>query len=83
VICIAVLIKGSTDQHEIVGNAVCQGITTLNAMQDVPIVQGLLMCKDEKQAEERSIGVGNHGSVWASTALMMVSCNEDEEKRTP
>lgn len=83
VICIAVLIRGSTDQHEMVGNAVCQGITTLNAAQDVPIVQGVLMCRDEKQARERSISEGNHGAVWAKTALMMVSYNEDEEKRTP
>lgn len=82
VICIGVLIKGSTDQHEIMGNAVCQGLTTLNAMQDVPIIQGLLMCRDEEQAHERSFGPGNHGAIWAQTALTMVSLNEEEENRT-
>jgi len=83
VICIGVLIKGSTDQHEMVGNATCHGLTSLNAMQDTPIVSGLLICKDETQAHDRSFGSGNHGAAWARTALTMVACNEEEEKRTP
>merc|ERR1712217_679605 len=64
-------------------NAVMVGLTELNASQDVPIILGgLLMCRDEGQAHERSHGCGNPAKAVAETAIHMASmCAASEKKR--
>lgn len=73
VIVLGVLIRGSSDLYDATCSAVMNGLTHLNASQDVPIVQGLLMCRDEDQAHERSHGSGNPAKAWADTALHMAT----------
>merc|ERR1719408_880157 len=50
VICIGVVIRGESDIYEAQCNALANSLSHLAVTQDVPIIQGLLMCKDEKQA---------------------------------
>jgi 6,7-dimethyl-8-ribityllumazine synthase len=71
VIVLGVLIRGSSDVYDVTCNSVMTGLTELNATQDVPITVGLLMCRDEDQAHERSHGASNPAKAWAETALHM------------
>jgi len=73
VIVIGVLIRGSSDIYDATCNAVMTGLTELNASQDTPIVMGLLMCQNEGQAHDRSLGPSNPAKAWAETALHMAS----------
>jgi len=77
VIVIGVLIRGSSDVYEATCTSVMAGLTELNAHQDVPITVGLLMCRDEDQAHERSHGPGNPAKALAETALTMAAITMD------
>jgi len=83
VIVFGVLIRGRSDVYDVTCNAVMVGLTELNASQDVPIILGgLLMCRDEDQAHERSHGRGNPAKAVAETAIHMASmCAASEKKR--
>ncbi|KAL6633204.1 6,7-dimethyl-8-ribityllumazine synthase [Neocallimastix sp. 'constans'] len=74
VICIGVLIKGSTSHYEYICEAVSQGIMRVNLDTDTPVIFGVLTCLDEKQAFLRA-GIGanshNHAIDWAGTAIEM------------
>jgi len=72
IIVIGVLIRGSSDIYDVTCNGVTSGLTELNVNQDIPIIQGVLMCHDEDQAYERS-HVSNPARAWADTALHMSS----------
>jgi len=73
IIVLGVLIKGSSDVYEATCNSVMHGLTELNASQDVPVTVGLLMCRDDDQAHERSHGASNPARAWAETALYMAA----------
>lgn len=79
VITLGVLIRGSSDQYDATCLSVMTGLTDLNANQDTPIVCGLLMCRDEDQAYERSHGQNNPAKAWAKTALHMASLSTQME----
>lgn len=72
VIVLGVLIKGSSDLYDATCSAVMNGLTQLNASQDIPIIQGLLMCQNEEQAHERSHS-NNPAKAWADTAIHMAN----------
>lgn len=83
VLCIGVLIKGESDLYEAHCAALSNGLSHLAATQDVPIIQSLLMCKDEKQAEARALGENNPGRAYAMAAIDMITLSLDEEHVTP
>jgi len=83
VIVLGVLIKGSSDVYEATCNSVMVGLTELNASQDVPVTVGLLMCRDEDQAHERSHGAANPAKAWAETALHMAAIAMDANAFDP
>jgi 6,7-dimethyl-8-ribityllumazine synthase len=86
VIVLGVLIKGSSDVYEVTCNSVMTGLQELNATQDVPITIGLLMCRDEDQAHERTHGEQNPAKAWADTALHMAFVAMDDSlvrQKTP
>lgn len=65
VICLGVMIKGESDLYEAHCAAVSNGLSHLAATQDVPIIQGILMCRDEEQAKVRTVGDKNPGAAHA------------------
>jgi len=73
VIAIGVLIKGSSDNYDVMRSSVMSGLARLNSSQDVPILSGVLTCHDESQAHERTYGLDNPGKAWADAALHMAS----------
>ncbi len=63
VICIGVLIKGSTMHFEYICEAVTQGITRVGLDTKVPVIFGVLTCLSEDQAKLRAgIDVGGKSS---------------------
>jgi 6,7-dimethyl-8-ribityllumazine synthase len=83
VIVLGVLIRGSSDVYEASCNSVMAGLTELNANQDVPVTVGVLMCRDEEQAHERSHGGANPAKAWAETALHMAAIAMDAKVFDP
>lgn len=77
VICIGVLIKGSTMHFEYISEAVTEGIMSLSLSSGVPVVYGVLNCLTEDQALKRSTGEHNHGYDWGRTAVeMALKCGQ-------
>lgn len=78
VICVGVLIKGSTMHFEYICEAVSQGIMRVGLDTGVPVIFGVLTCLNDDQALERAgMGKGksgkghNHGEDWGAAAVEM------------
>ncbi|KAI1317844.1 hypothetical protein EDD11_007646 [Mortierella claussenii] len=76
VICIGVLIKGSTMHFEYICEAVSQGLMRVGLDSGLPVIFGVLTCLNEEQALSRAgmdkAGKGhNHGLDWGSGAVEM------------
>jgi GTP cyclohydrolase II len=80
IIALGLLLKGDSDQHEHMCSAVANGLGVLNTTLDVPVVSGVLMCKNEDQAQERCFGSQNSGVALARTAVHLVTLNAESEK---
>lgn len=81
IICVAVLIKGESDIYDAHCQAVSTGLANLSSNQDVPIIQAVLMCRDEKQAYVRT-HEQNPGKAHAVAAIDMIELNLEEEVTT-
>ncbi|KAK9767945.1 lumazine synthase [Basidiobolus ranarum] len=77
VICIGVLIKGSTMHFEYICDAVSQGLMRVGLDTGIPVIFGVLTCLTDDQALERAgMGKGsnkghNHGEDWGAAAVEM------------
>ena len=69
VIVLGCVIKGDTPHFDYVCSSVTQGITSLNADCDIPVIFGVLTVLDEQQALDRA------GAEAAETALRMIALN--------
>lgn len=73
VIAIGCVIRGDTPHDRYICQGVTYGLSRLNAVQDKPVIYGLITTLDMEQAEERSGGKhGNKGDECAVTAIKMV-----------
>lgn len=73
VIAIGCVIRGDTPHDRYICQGVTSGLARLNAVQDVPVIYGLITTLDMEQAEERAGGkMGNKGDECAITAIKMV-----------
>lgn len=76
VIVLGCVIKGDTPHFDYVCSSVTQGVTSLNADCDIPVIFGVLTVADEQQALDRAGGcVGNKGFEASETALKMIAFN--------
>lgn len=67
VIALGLVIKGDTDHYELVCRSCVDGMTRIALDFGIPVVQGVLACKDIQQALERK----HMGKEFAETALHM------------
>lgn len=73
VIILGCVVRGDTPHFDYVCEGVTQGVTTLNATQDIPVIFGLLTTDTMQQAEDRAGGKhGNKGDESAITAIKMI-----------
>ena len=73
VIVLGCVIRGETSHFNYVCKGVTEGITRLNATQDIPVIFGVLTTENRQQADDRSGGkYGNKGEESAITAIKMI-----------
>ena len=73
VIILGCVVKGDTPHVDYVCEGVTEGVSTLNATQDIPVIFGLLTTDNMQQAEDRAGGKhGNKGDESAITAIKMI-----------
>ena len=73
VIALGCVIRGETPHFDYVCGGATQGITQLNATQDIPVIYGLVTTNDMQQAEDRAGGkLGNKGDACAVAAIKMI-----------
>lgn len=74
VIALGAVIQGETDHHDYINHAVAQGLTAASQKTGVPILFGLLTCRNMEQALDRSGGkAGNKGNEAALAAIETVN----------
>ncbi len=72
VIVFGCVIRGGTPHFDYVCQSVTQGITSLNADCDIPVIFGVLTVDNEQDALDRAGGcLGNKGSEAAEAAIKM------------
>lgn len=73
VIAIGCVIRGDTPHDRYICQGVTYGLARLNAVQDIPVIYGLITTLDMEQAEDRAGGkMGNKGDECAITAIKMI-----------
>lgn len=73
VIAIGCVIRGDTPHDRYICQGVTYGLARLNAVQNIPVIYGLITTLDMQQAEERAGGkMGNKGDECAVTAIKMI-----------
>ena len=73
IIILGCVIKGDTPHFDYICQGTTQGLTTLNAQGQIPIINGLLTVNTMEQAEARTGGsVGDKGKEFALTAIKMI-----------
>eukprot|EP00281_Chroomonas_sp_CCMP1168_P035847 CAMPEP_0206241314 /NCGR_PEP_ID=MMETSP0047_2-20121206/16426_1 /ASSEMBLY_ACC=CAM_ASM_000192 /TAXON_ID=195065 /ORGANISM="Chroomonas mesostigmatica_cf, Strain CCMP1168" /LENGTH=233 /DNA_ID=CAMNT_0053666195 /DNA_START=11 /DNA_END=712 /DNA_ORIENTATION=+ len=82
VICIGVLIKGETDHYDMIKDAACSALMTLQLETGIPVLNGILGCHNMEQAEARATGDGNHGVWWGQTAVEMATLRNAQMGKT-
>ncbi len=76
IIAIGCVVRGGTPHFDYICQGVTQGIATLNATCDIPIIFGVLTVDKYEQAEERCGGCeGDKGCEFALTAISMAHLN--------
>lgn len=73
VIALGVLIKGGTAHHAIVADGVTHALQRVALDTGVPVINGVIVVENRKQAEERSRGRINRGAEFAQAALAMAA----------
>lgn len=73
VIALGAVIQGDTDHHDYINHAVAQGLMEASQKNRVPILFGVLTCRNMEQAMDRAGGkAGNKGSEAALAAIETV-----------
>ncbi|MDT3387286.1 MAG: 6,7-dimethyl-8-ribityllumazine synthase [Prevotella sp.] len=72
IIILGSVIRGETPHFDYICQGVTYGIARLNAIQNIPVIYGLLTTNDLQQAKDRSGGkLGNKGDECAIDAIKM------------
>ena len=72
IIILGSVIRGETPHFDYICEGVTYGIAHLNAVQNIPVVYGLVTTNDLQQAQDRAGGrLGNKGNECAVVAIKM------------
>lgn len=78
VICLGCVIRGETNHHDYINQAVANGLMNLSIASGRPFIFGLLTPNDQQQALERAGGIhGNKGVEAAVTAIRMAGLKKE------
>jgi 6,7-dimethyl-8-ribityllumazine synthase len=73
VIALGVLIGGDTNHHEMVGQSVSHAFQQVALASGIPVINGVVVADNLKQAEARCTGRINRGAEFAQAALEMAA----------
>jgi len=73
VIALGVLIGGDTNHHELVGQSVSHALQQVALATGIPVINGVIVTENLKQAQARCIGPINRGAEFARAALEMAA----------
>jgi 6,7-dimethyl-8-ribityllumazine synthase len=74
VIALGAVVQGETEHHDYINHAVAQGFVSTSQNTGVPVLFGVLTCRNMEQARARAGGaVGNKGAEAALAAIETVS----------
>ncbi len=69
IIAIGILLKNETDHYEYVSQAVFTGLVMLQVQEKVPIINGILNCREEQQFKDRTEGNKCTAENWPIAAI--------------
>ena len=73
VVALGVLIGGDTNHHEMVGQSVSHAFQQVALASGIPVINGVVVAGNRKQAEARCTGRINRGAEFARAALEMAA----------
>ena len=73
VIALGVLVGGDTNHHEMVGTSVSHALQQVSLAARTPVINGVMVADNLKQAEARCLGAINRGGEFARAALKMAA----------
>jgi 6,7-dimethyl-8-ribityllumazine synthase len=73
VVALGVLIGGDTNHHELVGQSVSHALQQVALATRIPVINGVIVTENLKQAEARCRGSLNRGAEFARAALEMAA----------
>jgi 6,7-dimethyl-8-ribityllumazine synthase len=73
VIALGVLVGGDTNHHEMVGTSVSHALQQVALATRTPVINGVIVADNLKQAEERCVGTISRGGEFARAALEMAA----------
>lgn len=82
VIGLGVLIAGSTNHHEMVGQSVSHALQQVALATGTPVINGVIVADTLKQARDRCLGAINRGAEFAAAALAMAALKRSLEGKS-
>lgn len=82
VIALGVLIGGDTNHHELVGQSVSHACQQVALATRTPIINGVIVADNLKQAEKRCSGAINRGAEFARAAVEMAALKRTWGKKS-
>jgi 6,7-dimethyl-8-ribityllumazine synthase len=73
IIALGVLIGGDTNHHEMVGQSVSHAFQQVALATGIPVINGVIVADNRKQAQARCTGRINRGAEFARAALEMAA----------
>jgi 6,7-dimethyl-8-ribityllumazine synthase len=73
VIALGVLIAGNTNHHEMVGQSVSHALQQVAVSTGTPVINGVIVANNARQAEARCRGALNRGAEFARAMLEMAA----------
>ena len=73
IIALGVLIRGGTIHYELIADASAHALQRVALDARIPVINGIVVAENKKQAEERCRGAINRGAEFAHTALEMAA----------
>ena len=81
IIALGCVVRGDTPHFDYICDGATQGLATLNATGQIPVVNGILTVNNMQQAEDRAGGcLGNKGDECAVAAIKMVNLKQQLKK---
>jgi 6,7-dimethyl-8-ribityllumazine synthase len=73
VVALGVIIRGGTIHYELIAEATTQALQRVALDSGIPVINGVVVAENARQAAERSSGRINRGAEFAAAALEMAA----------